>query len=243
MRLIYIILLLATFGLLTSCSKDNSEKDTIVVGTSADNPVFEFLNDGKVVGIDIDIINNVGEKLGKKIVIKNLDFTGLFPALNAGNVDIVIAAISSTEERNKFFDFSDTYASTGMGILSRKDIKSLEDLKGKVIGVQLGSTWEITGREILDILPGAKLRSLSNNLILVEELKSGAIDAVVFENVQIAKFMEVNPQLTSFQLPTYSSDFAIVARKGDDIVCKLNGALSEMKKEGVIDNIMKKWID
>lgn len=228
--------------LFVACSQNGVQEDILVVGTSADNPVFEHVYNGKVVGLDIDVIEAVGQKLNKKVVIKNLDFTGLFPALSSGNVDMVIAGITPSEERRKHFDFSNNYISTKVGILCRADINSLLDLKGKTIGAQLGSTWEGVAKEILIKVPTSRLRTLSNNLILVEELKSGAVDAVVLEEVQIKKFIENNSKLKKLTLENYGSDFAIVLRKNSPLVQKIDQALGQLKTEGVIDEITAKWL-
>lgn len=227
----------------SSCADKKNEND-IVVAVSADNPPYEFLQSGKVVGLDIDIIEALGKVLNKKIVIKNLDFPGLFPALSSNNVDLVISAISVTPARQEHFDFSDIYAKASMGVLYKDDnIKSLNDLSGKKIGTQLGTTWEQATKEIAEKIPGTEIRALANNLVLVEELKSGAIDAFVLESAQIEKFINNNPDLKSFSLPEYASEFAIVLPKGSELIDPINKALAELRTNGMLEEIAKRWIN
>jgi len=239
---LWISLLLASV-ITTSCSDSSQSEHEIIAATSADNPPYEFIQDGKVTGLDIDVIEAIGKALDKKIVIKNLDFPGLFPALSSSNVELAIAAISITPERQEHFDFSDIYATSSMGVLYKDDvIKSATDLSGKIIGVQLGTTWEGAAKEIAGKMPGTIVRSLSNNLVLVEELKSGAVDAVILETAQLEKFIANNPELKSMPLPEYTSEFAIVAPKNSELIKSVNSTIDTLRKDGTLDKIKKRWL-
>lgn len=244
MKLIQNIILALFLSFLTACSEKKATEDTLTVAVSADNPPYEFIQDGKIVGLDIDVINAIGETIGKKIVIKNLDFPGLLPALSTNNVDLVISAISVTEERKQSFDFSDIYATSSMSVLHRRDdsIKSIDDLTGRVIGAQLGTTWEHEAETLAKTMPGTRIRSLANNLVLVEELKSGSVDAVILEDMQSAKFVENSPTLTSFKLPDAKSSFAIVFPKESKLKEEINKAIEELKSKGKLAAFKKNWI-
>jgi len=238
----FIVALLALF--LSSCSEKEAPRgNSIVVATSADNPPYEFIQDGKIVGLDIDIIKAIGESLGKEIVIKNLDFPGLFPAISGNNVDLVIAAISYTPERAEHFSFSKTYASSSMAILYRKadDFKSVSDLKGKVIGAQLASTWDLEAQKIAKEQSGM-VRSLANNLVLVEELRSASVDAIVLERMQVQKFIDNNPDLASFALPDSKSDFAIAFSKDSELLTIVDKAIDDLESSGKLIEIKKRWM-
>ncbi|MES2214427.1 MAG: ABC transporter substrate-binding protein [Pseudomonadota bacterium] len=226
-----------------ACSDKEKKENSLVVAVSADNPPYEFIQDGKIVGLDIDVINAVGRALDTKIIIKNLDFPGLFPALSSNNVDLVISAISVTPAREEYFNFSDVYAKSSIGLLYKDDnIKSVADLAGKKIGAPLGTTWEQAAKEIAAKMPGTMVRSLSNNLVLVEELKSGSIDAFITESAQIEKFIHYNPELKSLPLPEYTSEFAIVLPKNSALTESINKALETLRSEGELDVITKHWL-
>ncbi len=235
-------ILLGVALLLSACSEKEASKDSIVVGTSADNPPYEFIQDSKIVGLDLDIIHAIAASMGKEVVVKNLDFPGLFPALGGSNVDLVIAGISYTPERAEHFDFSDTYASSSMAVLYRKsdNLKSSDDFKGKVIGAQLGTTWDLEAKR-LAVEHSASIRPLANNLVLVEELKSGSVDAVILEDMQVEKFISNNPELASFKLPAVST-FVIALPKGSEFKDKINKAIKELEKSGKLLEIKQRWL-
>ncbi len=234
--------LLCLFAL-NSCGS-SSDETTLTVAVSADNPPYEFIQDGKIVGLDVEIIEALGAALGKKVIIKNLDFPGLFPALSSKNIDCVISAISVTEARKEHFDFTDVYASSPMSMIVRDadGFKTIDDLNGKTIGVQLGTTWEIEAKKIAETHPGTIIRSLSNNLVLIEELKSGSVDAVLLEKMQVAEFIKNNSGLSFFDPAGLSSDFAIVLNKGSDLLPKLNKAIGELQKNGKLETIINRWL-
>lgn len=235
-----ILLLLSLF----SCSEKPNDGDTLVVGLSADNPPYEFIRSGKIVGIDIDVIEAIANEMGKKIVIKNIDFPALFPAINSSSVDCVISAISKTEAREEHFDFSDIYSESSFAVIvrSEENLSSLSDLQGKIIGAQIGTTWEMEAKKIAAEMPGTLVRALSNNLVLIEELKSGSVDAVMLEKMQVDEFLKNNKSLAFFDLPEFKSKFAIVFPKGSDLQAKINLAIEKLKKENKLYIIQQKWI-
>jgi len=242
-----IILPLILSIILSSCSPDTKnaeDKDTIVVATSADNPPYEYIQDGKVVGLDIDIMNDLAKKMGKKLVIKNLDFPGLLPALASNNIDAVIAALTVTEDRKSRVDFSDAYISTSMAVLFRKGegLKSVKDLESKIIGVQTGTTWENYAKELSIKLNNVRLRSLSNNLVLVEELKTGTVDVIIMEEMQVAKFMSNIADMESFSLQDTKGEFAIALPKNSTLTPLINKAIEKLKTDGVLNDIKAKWL-
>ncbi len=241
--------ILASFFLLltlAACSRDENfaDKDEIIVATSADNPPYEYIQDGKVIGFDIDIINAIGNELGKKVVIKNLDFPALLPSLSTNSVDMVIAALTMTDERKIHIDFSDGYAATTMVVMFKKedDFKSLNNLNGKVIGVQSGSSWEAYANSLVGKIPDIRIKALANNLILVEELKSGNVDALIMEEMQVKKFEENIPNLNSFPLMDTRQEFAIALPHGAELTNIVNGAIKQLKESGELTKIKEKWV-
>ncbi|MGV2432821.1 MAG UNVERIFIED_CONTAM: ABC transporter substrate-binding protein [Rickettsiaceae bacterium] len=232
--------------ILASCS-DNEEiinKDTLIVGTSADNPPYEYIQNGKIVGLDIDIIREIGNSIGKKIVIKNLDFPGLLPALTSKNVDLIIAGITVTDERKKKVDFSKGYISTEMAILYRKsdNFKSVNDLTKKLLGVQTGTTWEAYAKSLTEKITDMRIRSLSNNLILVEELKAGNIDAIIFEKMQVLKFVENIKELDSLSLEDTKGEFAIALPKDSPLTPIIDKAIDKLLLDNKLQEVKDKWL-
>ena len=126
--------------------KKPAEKKELVVGTNPSFAPFEFTDkkDGKVMGFDIDLINALARKAGyEKVTIKSIAFDGLIPSLESGNIDVSITGMSITDARKQKVNFTDPYYESGLMAVVKKDneaIKGLDDLKGKTIAVQLGTT-------------------------------------------------------------------------------------------------------
>ena len=111
------ILLSILFLLLLPACSDNKNDHVWIAGTSADNPPYEFMQNGEIVGFDIDLINEIGKFLGKKLEFRNMEFHSLLAALSTNSVDLVIAGLSNTPERSSRVDFSITYISSEIAIL------------------------------------------------------------------------------------------------------------------------------
>jgi ABC-type amino acid transport substrate-binding protein len=126
--------------------KAADSKKELIVGTNPSFAPFEFTDkkDGKVQGFDIDLINALAKKAGyEKVTIKSIAFDGLIPSLESGNIDVSITGMSITDARKQKVNFTDPYYESGLMALVKKDndaIKNLDDLKGKTIAVQIGTT-------------------------------------------------------------------------------------------------------
>ncbi|MDD9335369.1 MULTISPECIES: ABC transporter substrate-binding protein [unclassified Candidatus Tisiphia] len=243
MKLIKLFFLVICCSFLMIGCDNQSKEQNLIVATSADNPPYEFIQNGQIVGFDIDIINAIGEQIGKKVIIKNFDFNGLLASLTTENVDIVIAGLSVTEERKKHISFSVPYISTNVSILYRSadNLKNTGDLDNKAVGVQLGTTWAVIVQDLAKQF-NIRINYLSNNLMLVEELKSKVIDAVVLEASQSKKFIENNPDLASFGLTEFSSELAIAMPENSKLIDSVNKAIAELTEDGTISRITKKWL-
>ncbi|HJK86506.1 MAG TPA: ABC transporter substrate-binding protein [Candidatus Megaira endosymbiont of Nemacystus decipiens] len=226
---------------LTLCSCAKLEDDDIwVVGTSADNPPYEYMDEGVIQGFDIDLINEIGKRLNKEIIIRNMDFHGLLAALSGRNIDVVIAGMSVTEERKKKVDFSEAYIKTNVAFLTEKNnnLKTLEDLKDKKIGSQLGTIWSAIAYEL-----GAKYnfenKTLANNLMLVEELKLGRLDGVVMEEFQANKFAAKNKDFFHFTIKD-KSHLSIAIPKDSKFKDEIDRTIREIKADGTMKELQKK---
>ena len=147
-----VVALMMSALVLTSCEK---EEDVLTVYTNAEFPPFEYLADNKPVGVDMQIAQAIADEMGKKLVIKNVKFDTILSSISSGKGDLGIAGITVTPERAESVDFSVNYATSTQYIVMKKDaeIKTIEDLAGLKIGVQLGTTGdfiisdEISGTE------------------------------------------------------------------------------------------------
>lgn len=221
-----------------------AENKPLIVGTSADNPPFEFQENGEIKGLDIDLMTQLGRKMGREVVLKEMDFNALIPALQAGHIDIIAAALTPTPDRQKSVDFSNTYYQTTMALLSLKsqELKSLEEMPGLKVGAQLGSMWEQFAKERASSIPGLEIIALNRNNQLVEELKLGRIQAVLLEESQARTFQQSNPQLTYHLIPEGGAAFALAFRKESPLTAEANQALASFLSEEGMTALVEKWV-
>ncbi|WP_240647608.1 ABC transporter permease subunit [Paenibacillus nanensis] len=225
-------------------SPNTGEKGTIVMGTSPDYPPYENVDaksNGEIVGMDIDIAKAIAAKLGYKLEFAPMDFNGLIAALQTKRVDFVMSAMSVTEERKQNVDFSSTYYVARNTIVSRESepIDNIEELSGKIVGTQLGSTQD----EFAETLEGVELKKLNRIPDLIQELKTGRINAAIVEDAVAVEMVASNPDLKVSYLPAGSSEdgYAIAFPKDSELLASFNEALEEMKANGQLEEITKKW--
>ncbi|MFD0590445.1 ABC transporter substrate-binding protein/permease [Paenibacillus sp. GCM10027627] len=219
-------------------------KGTLVMGTSPDYPPYENVDakhNGEIVGMDIDIAKFIAEQLGYKLEIASMDFNGLIAALQTGRVDFVMSAMSVTEERKENVDFSNSYYVARNTIVSKKSepLQEPNDLTGKIVGTQLGSTQDLYAGTLQDI----QLKKLNRIPDLIQELKTGRIHAVIVEDAVAVEMTAANPDLVMNFLPPGSAEdgYAIAFPKGSSLVEPFNGVLDEMKANGKLGSIVDKW--
>lgn len=239
-----IVVALAGCGAKKDSGKSSSDKtETLVMGTNATFPPYEYVDDNKkIVGIDAEIAQAIADKLGMKLEIKDMEFDSLIPAVKSDSIDVVLAGMTVTDERKQSVDFSDSY-STGVQVIIVKegsDIKSADDLKGKKIGVQSGTTGDSYcttdfGQE--------NVKQFSNGSLAVAALANGQVDCVVIDNEPAKNYVAANTGLKILDTEYVTEEYAIaVSKDNPDLLKKINTALKELKEAGKIDEIVGKYI-
>ena len=243
-----------TIGL-TACGKaekaetklDKIKKSgKIVLGTSGDYPPYEFHKsvNGKdtIVGFDIEIANEIAKDLGVKVEIKEMDFKGLLGALQAGNVDFVLAGMTPDEERKQSVDFSNIYYTAIQTIVVRAEdknnIKSVDDLKGKKVGVQKGAIQETIAKEQL---PSSEAAALGKITDIALSLKTKKIDAAIIEEPVAKSYVNANNDLaiSDIKLKVEDAGSAVAVKKGDkELVDQINKTLERLLKDKTIDKLV-----
>ena len=216
-----------------------------VAGTNPEFPPFEYVGDsGEIEGIDADIIRAIFEKIDpdNTVVIEGMDFDGLIPAMVGGRIDMVIAGMSVTEDRQRSVDFTDPYFDAIQAIIvaDGSPITSAEDLDGKKIGVQLGTTGDLF---VTDYYPNAEVARFSKGLDAALDVAAGRLDAVVIDAAPAKAFVSKLEGLVvlSEELNSGNEQYAIALPKGSDLVEPINAALAEMMADGTIDEIIAKY--
>ncbi|KUK07866.1 MAG: ABC-type amino acid transport system, periplasmic component [Caldanaerobacter subterraneus] len=223
------------------------QKGVIVMGTSADFPPFEFhkVEGGKdeIVGFDIDIANAIAKKLGVKLEIKDMDFKGLIPALQAGRVDMVIAGMTPTAERKKSVDFSDLYYDSRQVVVVKNDspISKFDDLKGKTVAVQIGTTSEEAAKKIPDV----KLKQLNRVSDEFMDLQNGRCDAIVVEDTVAKAYLKEYKDMKILymdEINDVENGSAVAVAKGNkSLLDVVNEVIKELKQSGEYDKLVDKW--
>jgi len=156
---------------------------TYIVGTEAQFPPFEIVDSrGKVVGFDVDLLNAIAEDQGFKVQYLDQDFAGLIPALQTGNVDIIASGMTITEEREQEVDFSEPYITAGLALavpINNEEIQSVDDLQGKTVAVQTGSTGFMKAEELKEAGGIAEIKDFPHVNEAIEELKIGGADVMI----------------------------------------------------------------
>lgn len=223
--------------------------ETLRMGTNATFPPYEFYGDNgtDIVGIDADIAKAIADKLGMTLEIVDQDFDSLPAALEAGSIDIAAAGMTVTPDRQTQMDFSKSYA-TGVQVVivpENSDIKSIDDLTGKLIGVQQGTTGDIyCAADPADGGYGEDaVRRFNSGPLAVEALKNGQVDCVVIDQEPAKNYVAANAGLSILDTEFAVEDYAIGIKKGNtELLDKVNSALQELKADGTIDQIIGTYI-
>lgn len=218
-----------------------AEGGTLVMGTNATFPPYEYYEGDEIVGIDVEIAQAIGEKLGMEVTVEDMEFDALIPALASNKVDIVAAGMTVTPERQESVNFTDTYATAAQVIMVKQgsDIASSEDLNGKILGVQMGTTGDSLASEI----EGAQVERFNKYFEAVQSVLQGKIDAVIIDSAPAKAFAEKDENLVILDEALSSEDYAMAVNKDNtELLDKVNAAIAELEEEGTLDEIVDKYI-
>lgn len=217
----------------------------IVVATDTNFPPFEFKDPetGKHTGFDVELWEAIAEELDLEYELQPMDFNGIIPGLQSGQLDVGIAGITIKPERAEVIDFSDPYYDAGLLILVREentDIKEVEDLKGTVVATKTGTTSEDFVKKEAD---AEEVKLFPNTDAMFMELISKGADAVVFDSPVIANYMRKGGEGKAKVVgPLYQGQsYGIGFPKGSDLVADVNEALQKLRDDGTYAELYKKW--
>ena len=211
------------------------ESGELVLLTNAAFPPYEYLgSDNKPAGVDIEMAQAIADELGVTLKVVDMDFDGLIPALNGGKGDLVAAGLTVTDERKQSVDFSDTYAdATQLIIVSKADPKvtGVDDLAGKTIGVQLGTTGDIYVSDV----DSATVKQYKTGLEAAMDLANGKLDAVMLDQLPAQNIVASNDKLALIDEPFTEEQYAIAVKKGDtDFLEVINKVIADLTAKGTV---------
>lgn len=213
------------------------------VGTEVTFPPFEFREkDSKeIAGFDMDLIRAIGKKLDMQVEILDMDFEALIPAVKRGNLNLVIAGMTITPDRQKIVDMSEPYYTSGLVIVVDKGntaIRKPEDLKGRAVAVQTGTTGEEKAKQ----LAGEKVRNYKTNEEVFRALKDKSVEAIIIDKPVARYFInKYHPDAVIVGNTFETETYGIVMRRHGELTPKVNKALAELKSSGEYDKIYEKW--
>lgn len=244
-KLIGITLVIFTIFAITGQVHAESKEKKIIVGTDTNYVPFEFLDQktGEYVGFDVDLIDAIATEVGFEYELKPMDFAGIIPALQTGNLDIAIAGVTINPTRQKTIDFSDPYYDAGTAILVREDeedIQTTEDLAGKVVATKQGTSsydYLVEMGNVGEIIPFPNIDQA------YMELHKGSADAVVFDLPSLLYYVKTNQQGGVKVLDDLleGQTFGIALPKNSPLTNEVNMALAKIKEDGTYDGIFNKW--
>lgn len=218
------------------------------VGTEPTFAPFEMTDEktGEIIGFDIDLIKAIAEDQGFKVEIVNLGFDGLIPALQTGNIHIIASGMSITEERQKEVDFSDPYIDAGLAIAVAADnttINGKDDLKGKTVAVQIGTTGAQKAEELKKEGLIKEIKTFNTVDVVIMELMNGGVDAVINDKPVTEAYIAKQPGKIKIVGEVLESDsYGFAVKKGEtELLAKINAGLKKIKESGKYAELQKKY--
>ena len=219
------------------------EPGKLIMSTNAAFPPYEMTTDsGEFEGIDIETAQAIADKLGLELQIDDMDFDAALLAEQQGKADMVMAGVTVTDERQNVMDFTDSYATGIQSIIVKEDsdIASVDDLAGKKIGTQRGTTGYLY---CSDDFGDENVVAYDDGLTAVQMLNNGQVDCVVIDNAPAKEFIAANPGLKLLDTAYVEESYAIGVGKGNtELKDAINTALEELKADGTLQAIVDKYI-
>lgn len=224
-------------------SNKAESKKVITVGTNPTFPPFEMEKNGNLVGFDIDLMRAIAEKEGMKVRFKSMQFDGLIPALQTNQIDATIAGMTITKQRMKTVNFSNAYYRAGQSILTMPDseIKSFDDLKGKLIGTQRGTS-SVSYMKNHGI-PDSKIKQYDDISTAYNGLENGGVNAVVYDNPVNLNYIKKHKTKAKIVGKLLIGEYTGIAvnKKNTQLVKKLNNGLKELQQNGTYNKLFDKY--
>lgn len=237
-----VVVFLANLAIAETTLEKIKRTGEIVVGNSGVYPPFEFKEGGELVGFDIDLTHLIARELGVKPKFVVIDFKGIIPALKSSKVDVLITAMTYRESRAEQIAFSESYYDTATAIAVRKgrtDIQKKEDLAGKIVGVELGTTGEREARSVEGV---KEIKTYDTLMLAMRDLQIGRVDAVVSTLPPLQYLMHRNYPDLEVAVTYQKGWVGINTRKEDqDLLAEINRILRKLKESGELKALHEKW--
>lgn len=236
-KIVYIGIVTVLTIFIAACGKKDNE---LVLATEAGFAPYEYYKNGKIVGVDIDIANEIAKRLDKKLVVKDVSFDFLINEVKSGKADFAAAGISITDEREKEVDFTDEYTVSNQVVIIRKDsaLKSFDEIKNKKIAAQLGTVADFY---VSENYKDATLITHKKYLSAVEDVKGKKVDCLVMDELPAKELIKNNPELKIMDGILFQDKYGMIVKKGNtELKEKINEILKELSEDGTIESLVLK---
>lgn len=217
-----------------SVSSEKSEEKVLIMATEAGFAPYEYYDGDKIVGVDVDIANEIAKAMGATLKIADMDFGAVITAVDTGKANFAAAGLSITPEREQQVDFSIEYAISEQVILVKEgsEIKGEADFQNKTIGSQLGTVADFY---IAD-LAGVKSQQYTKYADAANDLINGRIDAIVMDKLPAENMIKAHSEIKMLEEPLFTDKYAIAVKKGDkETLEQINAVLNKLIDEGKIE--------
>ena len=248
-KIVSVLAALAIAVLCCGCgSKSMTAKEgKLIMATNAEFPPYEYKEGDKIVGIDAEVAQLIADKLNLELEIADVDFDSIIPGVQSGKYDMGMAGMTVTDERKEKVNFSDSYATGVQVVIVKEDseIKTIDDLEGKKIGAQQGTTGYIYASDTPENggYGEENVTGYQNGALAVEALKGDKVDCVIIDNEPAKAYVAANEGLKILETEFVTEDYAICfAKENTELQEKVNTALKELIGDGSVKKVVDKYI-
>jgi len=234
---------------LSGCTQETENK--IIVGTSADFPPFEYKDEnGTIVGFDVDMITTILISQGYEVEVRDILWETLIPALETGQIDVIVAGMSITDERKQQVDFSEPYFNADLSVLIKAGsgivVNNVSDLANLTVGVQTGTTgdtWVFENLVNVSLTPENKYKRYETYDLAVLDLKNGNVQILVLDKPVAQVFAEDNTLQVAYTIIS-EDNYGIAVKKGNtELLQKINQGLADLKASEDWNELVLKYFD
>lgn len=231
-KYIGICLIIILTLILSGCGKNKNE---IIMVTEAGFAPYEYYENGEIVGVDVAIAEEIAKELGKKLVVKNIDFDSIVSELKSGKADFAAAGMSITEERKKQVDFTIEYVTSNQVVVVKKDssLTDITQLDGKRIAVQLGTVGD---SYVTENYKNSEINRQKKFLVAAEAVKNNKADCIVMDQIPAQQLVSQNPELKILDGILFKDSYGMAVKKGNtELLDTMNTVLQRLIDEGKIE--------
>ncbi len=231
-KYIGICLIIILTLILSGCGKNKNE---IIMVTEAGFAPYEYYENGEIVGVDVAIAEEIAKELGKKLVVKNIDFDSIVSELKSGKADFAAAGMSITEERKKQVDFTIEYVTSNQVVVVKKDssLNDITQLDGKRIAVQLGTVGD---SYVTENYKNSEINRQKKFLVAAEAVKNNKADCIVMDQIPAQQLVSQNPELKILDGILFKDSYGMAVKKGNtELLDTMNTVLQRLIDEGKIE--------